>query len=185
MTSASCLVTSSPEFEDPEQTPPELIAATAKPELQSILVIPAGEAVTFSAEVRSAQDLGEDILVKLYVDYGVESAGQPFTNAINGAEVPVATAGQPRTASVRVSPNALPPGCHTFTLMVSHAFDQLTECPEDLDDSSHLTWHALVCDATGPCPPPLGDPRLECPVVEKVCPEVPDEQGAGGGGGGP
>lgn len=190
MCCASCLVTSSPDFEDPEQTAPELIASTAKPDLPEILVIePGTRRVTFSAEVRSEQDLGQPIFVRLYVDYGVESArGQPFLDAFSGVKLlPSSSTGPARRATVDAFIPEGFSGCHTYTLIVSHAFDELTECPERLDDSSQLTWHALICDPTGPCPPPLGDPRLECPVVEGLCPSVADDPtpGEGGGGGAP
>ena len=186
MSCASCLVTSSPELEDPEQTAPELIASSAKPDLPEILVIEPGTSrVTFSAEVRSEQDLGQPIFVRLYVDYGVESArDQPVLDSFSGVELlPSSSAGPARRASVdAVIPDGFS-GCHTYTLIVSHAFDQVTNCPERLADSSQLTWQALICDDTGPCPPPIGDPRLDCPVATQFCPEVPDDPTSGQGGG--
>ena len=75
---ASCLVTSSPEFEDPEQTPPELIAATATPDIRNILEVDESTGrVLLNALVRSEEDAGETIKFRLLLDYGIPNNDQP------------------------------------------------------------------------------------------------------------
>ena len=60
-------------------------------------------------------------------------------------------------------------------MMVSHAFDEVTGCPEDLADSSEITWLAYLCapnDADcGITPVDLSS----CPKPEIRCPASPDE----------
>lgn len=127
--------------------------------------------VTFSAPVSSEEDLGETIKARLLIDYGVVNpVGAPFLGVIRGPELPVAVGAEGRRVAVDWLPAGVPvaPGCHTFTLMASHAFDETTDCPIDLADSSYLTWHVYVC-ADDACE--VGDPRFECPRPKKSCPE--------------
>ncbi len=190
MLAASCLITDVPQFEDEEQTAPKLLRSTASPDPREIVVI-TGERQIFSAQVESANDLGQPIGVRLYVDYGVENeaAQLPYQDQSSFAPVPASSGAQegpiqpfpsapplpgapPRLATAtwyQSSPNLLT-GCHTFTLMVSHHFDDATNCPEELADSDEITWIAFICPAGQEC-----DPSIDCPVATVRCPDVADE----------
>lgn len=172
---ASCIITSTPDFEPPEQTPPFLVSENASPDLRRIVLIqPDQDEVPFSAFVRSEDD-GQQVKVRLLIDYGLKSGESPFPKALNGKPVDASTmSDRSRVASAKWTRGGdeLTPGCHSFTLMVSHAFDDFTDCPVDLSDSDSLTWNAYVC-ATGmpECPPPLAlsdclledEPSSSCP----------------------
>lgn len=178
---ASCLVTSVPDFQDPVQTPPELVGASALPDNRQILVAEPGSRQTFSALVRSSEDAGDSIKVRLYINYGVDRGDDPPWSSLQTArELPPATGDEERLASATWNlPELLPLGCYTATLIVSHAFDEVSQCPEELKDSSQLTWLVHVC-APGACD---SLDLLTCPQVTDACPDVADDVLGGGGGG--
>jgi hypothetical protein len=174
-------VTGSPTFDEPVQSRPTLIHDQAQPDPRAILVVEPDEPrITFTVPVESVEDAGETIKVRLYIDYGVlNAADRPYRTAIPAADLPAA--GEARVASADWVPEAeqvpqVPPGCHTVTMIISHQFDDLTQCPEVLADSDQITWHVFLCDEGSECPPPVGDPRLECPVPETRCPNLADEE---------
>lgn len=167
----SCLITSTPDFNSVEQTPPFLVASSAEPSSRELLVFtPSTVSVEFSAEVRS-EDAGEPVEVVLYIDYGVENAaGQPYRHAIvTNANVNAGTLGDttPRMARSKwfLENPKVEPGCHSFTLIVSHQFDSETRCPSDPSDSSQITWQGVVCASADDC---SFDP-LTCPKAQNAC----------------
>ena len=155
---SGCLVLSSPDIDDPVRTPPFFLSSTAFPDPGELLVISSEqilkeERVEFRADFVS-EDAGDDVIGRYYIDYGIlNEAGLPY--AISQG-IPLIDAGSlsdeaPRTARVSVRANLLPEGCHTLTLMLSHAFDNATECPLDMDDAAQITWIYVTCE-TGTCP---------------------------------
>lgn len=180
---ASCLVTSDAELVDPVRTQPVLLADTAIPDPREILVVESGtEKVSFSALVRSDEDLEQRIQVRILTDYGTPGvANEPYLNSRGGTPIPPATSdAEDRIATADWFPQQVGlTGCHTVTLMVSHAFDELISgCPVDRADSSHLTWFVFVCAEGQPCPPPVDDPRIDCPEPTTRCPESTVDDGA-------
>lgn len=173
---SSCIITSTPDFEPPEPTPPFLVSENASPDLRQIVVVqPDQDEITFSAFVRSEDEKDDLVSVRLLIDYGTPSAGAPFGRAIKGKPVKSSTmADRSRIASAKLN-RAVDDlsGCHRFTLMVSHAFDEFTDCPVDLSDSDSLTWNVFLCTSDMPeCPPPL-DPASDCalPAAPASCPQ--------------
>jgi hypothetical protein len=171
-TTTSCLISSTPEFKPPEQTPPFLLSVGADPPLGELVVLPnISSGLRFTAPVRS-EDADESVSVRLYIDYGYDNGfGQPFAFQKQGKSVP---AGRFDESDRRVSMEwhyAEYPvsGCHTFTLIASHEFGD-DGCPVDLADSTYLTWDVIVCDATDPTCPPLLDPSIGCvpPQAKKL-----------------
>lgn len=169
---SACLVTSTPSFEKPEQTPPFLVAADAKPDLrQPIVVADLSEqpALTFNATVISEDR--DKVGVRLLVDYGfVNQAGQKARWVIYGHPIDAGSIGDaPRPVTATWYPGANPVergGCHTVTMIVSHAFDDSDNgCPVRLCDSSSLTWQVILPCAPGDTCPTICDPAPDtCPV---------------------
>lgn len=192
MTTASCLITSTPDFEPPAQTPPFLVAENATPDPRQLVIVqPDQDEVLFSAFVRS-EDAEAKVGVRLLVDYGTESADTPFRIALQGKTVAAShMEDRTRLASAKWNRNTLNlEGCHRFTLMVSHAFDD-TNCPLDLADSDSLTWNVVICKPGEDCPP-LIDPSVDCalPLTPAACPQLSPElsgasSSASAGGGAP
>jgi hypothetical protein len=187
--SSSCLVISSPDFGSPERTPPFLVPDSADPDPRRVLVVTSDTSrVDFSAVVRSEDD-GDAVEARLYIDYGfVNGAGQPFRTSVTDN----ATTLQPSTfdddtrrAQVQWYTDSVPisPGCHRFTLIVSHGFDSRSGCPLELADSSQITWTVLYCAPGAECPPPIVDPRTDCPPIEARCPEVVSQATSASGAG--
>jgi hypothetical protein len=187
---SGCLVTPTPEFREPDQTPPYLVAADAKPDLrQPVIVTDLSQtpALTFSASVVS-QDRGP-IFTELLIDYGFDNAaGQKARYVISAPKVPAGSlddAPRPVSATWYPVPGGYPVGggCHTVTLMVSHGFDENgSGCPQRLCDASYLVWQVMLpcgvgetCPST--CPPPTDtcpatldhgvDPAITCPGDEQ------------------
>jgi hypothetical protein len=156
----ACLVTSTPSFDPPRQTPPMLMAGEASPSLQVPLVAvandPSPEAIksfTFRTSVYS-EDNGQPVIVQLLMDYGFkrdpESTHPWLLPVRENIAFPAGTLDDgPRPISVKWTfsegkPDQL--GCHTMTLLASHAFDQSTLCPLDPNDSDQLVWYFLWCN---------------------------------------
>jgi hypothetical protein len=190
--SPACLVTSTTDFADPEQTPPFLVASRADPDIREFLVVVDGESrKDFTAQVLS-EDRGESVKIALYIDYGRSNvAGQPFRNAItNFPDIPAGTLRDgPRQVRAQWFPDIHPVenGCHTITMMVTHEFD-FQDCPETLSDSSQLVWKVLRCESREKCDPiVLDNPMLACPSAEQAplpaCSATSLGPDAGDGGG--
>lgn len=171
---ASCLVTPTPDFQPAPRTAPFLIAESASPKLQGLLVVDGNEkSIDFQALVRS-EDGPDKVQVRLFVDYGrPRSENEPYQDFVSGLRLAPSTLDDPtpRTAKASWSRRGLiTSGCHTFTLMVSHEFDD-NQCPADSDDASSLTWFAYLCEPGLPCDPNLmgmdncifQDPPTFCP----------------------
>jgi len=164
MLTPACLVTSTPDFEQAQQTPPFLITATANPDPTQILIIDDADLRTqqnsfeFSANVVS-EDAGEQVEFQLYIDYGWPDSdlGQPFRTHI-GDIIPLTPSTMADT-NRRVTAKWLPAingfglGCHTVTLIASHHFDkssiETSGCPVCRSDSSQITWQVYRCDSEG------------------------------------
>ena len=187
---SACLVTSVPQFDEPAQTPPFLVAAAADPDIREFVFVLDGEQrIDFRAEVLS-EDRGTPVQIALYIDYGQENAaGNPFKRAI--AEFPEITPGtlsqgaRPVHAEWFLDSDDVAPGCHTITMMVTHEFD-FRRCPRRLADSSHLVWNILRCTSKESC---AIDPATECPSSAEAplvaCPaETPGPDAGTGDGGG-
>lgn len=189
MSISGCLVTSTPDFSEPEQTPPFLVPATAEPRPTEVLIVrPQGATLpdtAFSAELRS-EDAGQDVLGALLIDYGAEDElGKPYADRVRFATLPARTLDAVET---RVARAELPgsywsnrPGCHTVTMIVTHEFDAVSGCPERLEDSSQITWFVYACQVGEPCPLD-GDDVLACPDsgdAAEVCKSVADESEGG------
>lgn len=183
--SSACLVLSTPHYEEPDQTPPFLVAAAANPDLREfVLVLDEDTRKDFGAAVLS-EDRGDPVHVALYIDYGVpNAAGHPFFRSIaEFPEVPAATmADGPRSVSAQwyLDTANVDPGCHTVTMMATHAFDY-RNCPKVLSDSSQLVWKVLRCTTNDTCP--VVDPIKDCPNSQQKalasCPaQTPEDQTA-------
>ena len=140
----SCLVTAKQDFPAPPQTPPFLSASAATPSLQHLRVLASGtEAVDFSTIVRSEDD-GVNLEARLIVDDIF--ADKPLL--LHSAIVAASTFGDTgRQISLRFDPAVPPetrgsvtPGCHRFTLLVSHAFVKLSNQPQSDGDQDFLVW---------------------------------------------
>ena len=113
--------------------------------------------------------------VSLLIDYGIrnEFRDQPFqSSSFDAAIAPGTLADGARRVTATLAGNQLQTGCHTVTLMVTHAFDFGTGCPVEKADSSYLVWFVYKCGESGcdelpasPDPCPEADPAVTCPDV--------------------
>lgn len=184
----SCLITEIPEFPEPERTPPFLVDSTASPALEPIHLIRPGltdTSFTISAQVRS-EGTNDDVFGYLLIDYGKANVNLPYAKLTRADTIvkpkSLVVAERTMTATWSANQDAIEPGCHTFTLMVSHAFRTLKPdgCPVDLADSSSLTWRVFVCGETEACPPPDAACLVDSPLPEPCyCPSDPAYNPAG------
>jgi hypothetical protein len=161
LSSAGCLVTTTPTYDAPQQTPPMLVAAAAIPALSQVQYVTDNVSdpdLRFSASVIS-EDAGQDVNFVAFIDYGSAPAPRPFTpDQVFPADdnLPAGTLEQGPRATPEVQipkfnfafgagPNDTIGGvCHTVTMMASH--DSLRKgCPKCITDSSLLTWFVIRC----------------------------------------
>lgn len=187
MSLPACLVTSSPSFEEPERTPPFLLAQTSSPDIRRVKVVdllkfkPSGTHTDFSAGVRS-EDAGDRVLGRLVLDYGIRGDdGRPYADVLQeGVYIPAGTLDDaPRTLTAQWFPKATL-GCHTVTLFATHELDFATGCPTEPDDFDFLTWTVSVCDSgQAPCCDP-NSPEAEGGCVKFQCPDTQEDVRCGG-----
>jgi hypothetical protein len=178
----ACLVTSTPSFDPPKQTRPFLVPSSADPDPRGVLIVDSLNLPTFfefTADVVS-NDAGEDVELKLYLDYGSTNvAGQPFLRSVgNRKSLPASTMDQTNRppAKLRWYPGIQDVGfgCHTFTMMASHHFDETLECPVCRNDSSQITWPMYRCDSSKPMDTPCSVDFSACTVFTDTCHEQAD-----------
>ncbi len=172
LSSTGCLITSTPDFGSPQQTPPLLVAGSAHPSLtETLTIVPNNADVAdpiFSASVLSEDD-GEPVQIELLIDYGDPSKNNPFQHQQGGTQHvdPGTLSEGPRpTGDIRldhslltVPPARVPivpmPICHTVTMIATHNFVNGGGCPLCITDSSTLTWLYVACPESDgrSCPP--------------------------------
>lgn len=183
MSSPACLVTSTPSFDPPKKTRPFLVPSSADPDPRGVLIVDTVDLPTsfdFSANVVS-NDEDQPIQVRLYFDYGLTNvAGQPFLKSIgNPPSLPPSTMDDVSRppAKARWFPGIedVGYGCHTITMIVSHAFAD-NECPACRNDSSHITWPIFRCDSSKPMDTPCSVDFSKCIALtfQDKCSEDPD-----------
>jgi hypothetical protein len=183
----SCLVTDSPEFAPPDRTRPLLLASDLLPTTEVLqFELKEGAANytsdTFIAQVLS-EDAGQDLEVVLLTDYGSGAynnidgpwAPRVFQDRLD----PGHTAQGPREVTVPYQPdrNALAPGCHTVTMLVTHRFAQEEArryCPEAANDFDTLTWFISLCREQQP-----GEVEPDCPLDNCLLADSPDKSYCG------
>jgi len=94
---------------------------------------------------------------------------QPYRGIIGGTTIAGGTLDQTTGRRVEVvwPPDApfVDLGCHTATLVASHLFDSVPECPSCEDDFSMITWPVLRCDSSmGTCDSLPLSGSMACPV---------------------
>ena len=140
----SCLVTAKQDFPAPPQTPPFLSASGARPSLQHLHVLDGTQTLEFSTSVRSEDD-GVPLEVLLIVDDIFANPPVIIDHKFVGASTFNDTG---REISVRFDPAVPPltkvgsvtPGCHRFTLLVSHNFIFRSDQPAIDGDQDFLVW---------------------------------------------
>jgi hypothetical protein len=188
MATPACLVTSTPSFDPPKRTAPFLITSSAEPNARNVIIFDEKmiQSMVFTADVIS-EDNGQDVLFLLYVDFGfTPPEGQPpDTYPLFRGLVPNIKSLDPGTMADpkprRMMPGAkwvpqvsgaINPGCHTVTMMASHAFDTETQCPKCLNDSSQITWQVYYCNSAkgDDCTPDFSN----CQGWNRSCLAVPN-----------
>lgn len=154
MTSTSCLVTSTPEFTPPKPTRPFLVSSSVDPDARGVLLIDTVEhpksltSIQFSADIVS-EDQDAKVQGVLYIDYGLVTNDRPFREQIQIADIAASTitdpVARPMRAKWNVGASSIGPGCHTVTMLVTHAIDRVSSCPCCRNDSSQITWQVYSC----------------------------------------
>jgi hypothetical protein len=181
-------VTSVPEYEAPQQTPPFMIASTADPPTWDILSFKleadtqAYAPVTFSVEVVS-EDIGAEVEALFFLVPHVEKPfPDPDPEIDAGGKIPAGSLDSPpRVLSKSFRPDWSndQPACATLFWVAAHRFDTQTDCPApsvdatgaERDDSSRLTWTVLLCNDQTECAAEklpeclVGDPVFPCDVA--------------------
>jgi hypothetical protein len=163
MCATGCLVTTTPQFQEQQQTAPFLVAHD--PDNRAFVVaddlvwLPVAH-LNFGAYLVS-EDASQPVELHMYLDYGVPTSigggkTQPFRSYTRGEQQPAGhLTDPPRLFNFEwIPPVIFDPGCHTVTLIASHHFDESSNCPTHLADSSQVVWNVIRCksdDASQPC----------------------------------
>ena len=187
---ASCLVTSTADLKPRPQTPPFLVARNTNPDPRNMFVVDyptEGAKIDFEAQVRSEDFDTSEVKTRLYVDYGFKAPGFDFWRdySTGAALKPGQLDNTTRKAKVSFTNKANLEGCHTFTMVATHAIDEQTQCPVNESDSSSLTWHVYFCHlGESPCPQ-FTDPNDTCTIQGEDPQYCPAHAGPDGEGGSP
>jgi hypothetical protein len=195
MSTTGCLITDTPQFTPQTHTAPFLVAATAYPDLRTVVVVDTQKLMPemFAADVISQDDPPDstgqfqEVHSRLYLDYGIPGGiGLPFPYyPITGDSLLpgtlAQTTGRRISATWQPAEQDVPLGCHTATLMVSHLFDDQPGCPVCVNDFSMISWQVLRCDSSvlGNCDqlPVTGAAACQTPTTD--CATVESESDAG------
>ncbi len=199
MSSTACLITDAPTYKAPDHTKPYLDPASADPSTRDVVIVDSVELATtsvlksFSADVQSQDDpadstgLFREVQTRLYIDYGFKGNPQaPWRYAFSGNTLPPGgtldtSTGRRVSASWAPGLNIVERGCHTATLVVSHMFQDVNNCPKCEDDYSTITWQIMRCDKSKPgdCEslPLTGDES--CAALTTSCEEFNAKHDAG------
>jgi hypothetical protein len=164
LSAAGCLITSTPDFPAPTHTRPFLLADTADPPPDHVVILQGKTPMPmqFKVDVVSQDNPAgtgsfENVFAFLYIDYGVIPPGSdlPYFDAIqsdNSLDSASLDTKSPRQLTVTwrpTPPDAVSAGCHTATLVASHHFDPAgSHCWSCDDDFTSITWQVLQCDGS-------------------------------------
>jgi hypothetical protein len=198
MTSTGCIITDPPQFTPPKHTRPFLVEATATPDPKDILPVDqqllgtTQSVLKFAADVVSQDDPSstttptafQQVEGRLYLDYGLNGTEltRPYRFALSATPIlPSGTLEQTgRRISATWSPLQVPvsDGCHTVTLIVSHKFDDQSNCPVCSDDFSAITWQIARCDRSlGGCKDLPVSGKGSCQGLTNSCAQAQDALG--------
>lgn len=143
---SGCLVDDPPPFVAPRKTAPRLDHRSALPGMDQVIVTKAGELIPFSIPVTS-EDAGDPLAANLLLDYAGDGSVPDF---LRPASLPPSTldATEPRVIKVPWKVReGVPPGCHRFTLRVTHQSNVNKDAPElaiDKADQAEAYWFANI-----------------------------------------
>jgi len=142
--SSGCLIEDPPPYTQPGKTPPRLEQQGATPPIDQVMVYKRGDPIEFKIPVTS-EDAGDPLQGVLLLDY----SGGLEADLVAFGQVPASTLADvnPRFLTLRwtVRPG-LTPGCHRFTLRVSHLSNFNNEMAShvvfDTKDVAEAYWWA-------------------------------------------
>jgi len=142
---SGCLVDDPPPLIAPGQTPPRLDTTRALPGQDQIIVKNSGELIEFKVPVTS-EDAGDPLYANLLFDYGGDGTVPDFLYSV---PMPASTLDDKKREfklpwTVR---KGVAPGCHRFTLRVTHLSNINAEHPEQAIDKADLAqafWFANI-----------------------------------------
>jgi hypothetical protein len=164
---SGCLLTSSGDFPERAPTRPYLSSADATPPISSLVLVADGGTRPFRTQVAS-EDNGTPLQVLLVADWKT-----PQEILIQSTEVAAGSFDIARRIGADWTPGSrgekggvVAPGCHSFSLVVSHRFDRVSPTlPVRVDDYDFLTWWVLLRD--------LQDPTSDAALLG-TCPRATD-----------
>jgi hypothetical protein len=148
----SCLVTSSPDFQKPERTPPFLTNLSPPPyqiiPLRSLPGLPRAYPLqTITFEVVSEDLQSKPLQAVMLLDFGGFGVGDEPTRLWGTGNIPAGHINSPPRdpikADIQLNSNVASPGCHSATLVVSHEFTDIGATkitPKDEKDVATATW---------------------------------------------
>jgi hypothetical protein len=148
------LVTSSPEFDPPKRTPPYITQLVHPPAYQIIPIESRDPLRTIDPMDLEFELVSEDLQAGPVAQLGLDYKPRPGVGdnpVLIGSqdEIPpghlTGAGAGPRRVTIKLEMRSAPsPGCHSITLMVTHAFKLGEFAPKDEGDVSLATWWAAI-----------------------------------------
>jgi hypothetical protein len=139
---AGCL-DAPPTYEEPERIPPFIIGNQVIPALNAVVELSPDGIMNINVPFRS-EDLGEQVWGVVYVDV---PPGQAATMLVRTFVQPPSTYNDESRAISGQITIAGEPGCHSVTLVVSHAFNVLPERVLDETKAARVVWWVHLKDS--------------------------------------
>jgi len=131
----------------PQKTAPRLEQSKALPGLDEVIVRSSGELIEFTIPVTS-EDAGDPLRAQLLFDYSGDSS---VADVLWSGTMAASTLSDPKERVLSIPwivRPAVAPGCHRFTLRVTHASnvddDELAELALDKSDQVEAYWFANI-----------------------------------------
>jgi hypothetical protein len=143
---SGCLVDDPPPYVAAKKTAPRLDYSRAQPGLDQIIVKNSGEPIPFSIPVTS-EDAGDPLSANMLFDYAGDGSVPDFLRPL---PLPASTLDDPEERLFKfqwIVRDGISPGCHRFTLRVTHASNVNLDFPEqaiDKADQAEAFWFANI-----------------------------------------
>ena len=156
--SSGCLIEDPPPYRQPLQTPPRLDLIGATPPIDQVIVARTGDPLEFKIPVVS-EDAGDRLLGVLQLDMGSTDEDNNVSSSFARAST---LDDLERILTVPWTVKSIDPGCHRFTLRVSHILN-FTSIPNVADpkDVAEAYWWANL----DPDPETASNTLVNCPLA--------------------
>jgi hypothetical protein len=151
----SCVVSDPPEYTNPAATPPLLVLLEASPPVSVVRATNTGDLILFNVPVRSEDEVGDELIARLYLDFRLDSEVVQAPLVI----LPAGSYADERSIEMSWVVPQLDPGCRQLMLVVTHRSNlDSSGRPLQNRDTAVAVWWLNINDASS------DNPMSACPT---------------------